>query len=88
MTDVVKLCGSKDGHFAARRVVESRECAEESGRAGTVIAENGLEFATRKFRSDATQGGKTAELLDQVGDSDGGDERGVSHQSVEYGVSN
>ena len=70
LADVVKLAGAEDRDLAARRLVESGQRAQQRGLAGAVIAENGVEFPAGKFRGDAAQSGKAAELLDQVRDGD------------------
>jgi len=74
--DVVKFAGAEDSDLSTRRLVEPRQSAQQCCFAGAVIAENGIEFPTGKFRGDAAQRGETAKLLDQVRDSDNG--RGFS----------
>src|ERR1700675_2675083 len=85
LADVVNLLDPEDRGLAARGLAEPCESAQQRGFAGTVVAENGVEFPAEKFRGDATQRGKTAKLLDQVRDSDDGDGggRGVSQRNKE-----
>ena len=45
LADVVKLAGAEDRDFAARRLVESRQRAQQCRLAGAVVAQNGVEFA-------------------------------------------
>src|SRR5258708_9562605 len=79
LANVAKPAGPKDRNLAARRLAESRQSAEQCSFAGAVIAENGIEFSARKFRSNSAQRSKTAKLFDQIRDSDDGDGRGFSH---------
>ena len=83
LADVVKLACSKNGDLAAGRLVQSRESAQQGSLAGAIITKNGVKFTARKLRGDAAQGGKAAELFDQVRDCNDvdGDERGFSQRS-------
>src|SRR5208282_2130386 len=78
LANVVKLAGAKNRDLAARGLVESRQSAQQGGLAGAVVAENGVKFSAGKFRGNAAQSRKTAELLDQVRDGDDG--RGFSQR--------
>ena len=76
--DVVETLRAKNCNLAARLVVQSGQCAQQSGLAGAVVAEDGVELAAGKFRGDPAQRRETAKLLDQVRDCDDGDGGGFS----------
>src|SRR6266478_839702 len=87
LADVVKLFGPEDRDLAVRRLAESCQSAQQCSFAGAVIAENGVEFPTGKFRSDAAQRGEAAKLLDKVRDSDDGSGfSGLVHRDVKMGA--
>src|SRR5690348_7562857 len=62
-----QVSGAQHGDAAARRRRQANHGAQERGLPCPVIAQDGVELARRKFRTQIAQGGKTAENLAYVG---------------------